>query len=227
MIGGIPLGFSEPLVLIGLITLPVLWWLLRLIPPRPRRLEFPPTHLLLDIAPREQTPARTPWWLMLLRLGLAALVIIAAAGPLWHPPLATTKTGAPVAILIDDGWAAAATWDAHMRTADDIIARAQDDRRAVALIPLSEGPHDISLATANSARVRLQQLRPAPLYGRPRCGAAVAGAVPVAHAERRTGMAVRRRRSRSWRRLRKDLARTIGRHPITVVSRRYFRARAR
>ncbi len=162
MIGGIPLGFTEPLVLIGLITLPVLWWLLRLIPPRPRRLDFPPTRLLLEIAPREETPARTPWWLTLLRLLLAAFVIIAAAGPLWHPPLATTKTSAPVAIMIDDGWTAAAAWDARLRTADDIIARAEDDRRAVALIPLSEGPHDISLETADSARVQLQQIRPVP-----------------------------------------------------------------
>jgi hypothetical protein len=53
MIGGLPLGFAEPLVLIGLLTLPVLWWLLRLIPPRPRRIDFPPTRLLLEIAPRE------------------------------------------------------------------------------------------------------------------------------------------------------------------------------
>jgi len=162
MIGGLPLGFAEPLVLIGLLTLPVLWWLLRLVPPRPRRLDFPPTRLLLEMAPREETPARTPWWLTLLRLALAALVIIAAAGPLWHPPLATTKTRAPVAILIDDSWTAATTWDARVRTADDIILRAQDDSRAVALIPLSAGPHDISLETADSARVRLHQLEPAP-----------------------------------------------------------------
>ncbi len=162
MIGAFPLGFAEPLVLIGLLTLPVLWWLLRMIPPRPLRLEFPPTRLLLEIAPREETPARTPWWLTLMRLALAALVIVAAAGPLWHPPLATTKTRAPVAILIDDGWTAAATWDARVRTADDIISRAEDDRRAVALIPLSQGPHDISLETAGSARVRLHQMRPVP-----------------------------------------------------------------
>ena len=159
---GLPLGFAEPLVLIGLLTLPVLWWLLRLIPPRPRRIDFPPTRLLLEIAPREETPARTPWWLTLMRLGLAALVIVAAAGPLWHPPLATTKTRAPVAILIDDGWAAAATWDARVRTADDILARADDDRRAVALVPLSQGPRDISLETADSARVRLHQMKPVP-----------------------------------------------------------------
>ena len=84
MIGGLPLGFAQPLVLLGLLGLPVLWWLLRLVPPRPRRINFPPTRLLFEIAPKEETPARTPWWLVLLRLTLAALVIIAAAGPLWN-----------------------------------------------------------------------------------------------------------------------------------------------
>jgi len=162
MIGAIPIGFAQPLALIGLLTLPVLWWLLRLIPPRPRRVDFPPTRLLLEINPKEETPARTPWWLTLLRLALAALVIIAAAGPLWHPPLAATTSRAPIALLIDDSWAAAATWDARTRTADDIIARAEDDRRAVALIPLSEGARDISLEPAGSARVRLHQIRPKP-----------------------------------------------------------------
>ena len=162
MIGGIPLGFAEPLVLIGLLTLPALWWLLRLVPPRPRRMDFPPTRLLMEIAPREETPARTPWWLTLLRLLLAAVVIVAAAGPLWNPPLATTASRAPIAILIDDGWTAAATWDARLRTADDIITRAESDRRPVALIPLSEGTRDISFAPTASARVRLQLIKPKP-----------------------------------------------------------------
>ena len=162
MIGVLPLGFAEPLMLVGLVALPVLWWLLRLIPPRPRRIEFPPTRLLFDIVPSEETPARTPWWLTLLRLALAALVIIAAAGPLWHPPGAATQTQAPVALLLDDSWSAAATWDARLRTADDILARAEDDRRAVAIVQLSEGPHDISLDPAGSARVRLHQIKPAP-----------------------------------------------------------------
>ena len=162
MIGGLPIGFAEPLVLIGLLTLPVLWWLLRLIPPRPRRIDFPPTRLLLEIAPKEETPARTPWWLTLMRLALAGLVIIAAAGPLWHPPLATSTLRGPIGLLIDDSWAAATTWEARRRTADDIITRAEDDRRAVALIPLSEGTRDISLEPAGSARVRLHKMTPKP-----------------------------------------------------------------
>ena len=106
---GLPLGFAQPLVLLGLLSLPVLWYLLRLIPPRPKRIEFPPTRLLFDITPKEDTPARTPWWLTLLRLVLAALVIFAAAGPLWNPPVATSTGATPIALLIDDGWGAAST----------------------------------------------------------------------------------------------------------------------
>ncbi|HEY4774750.1 MAG TPA: BatA domain-containing protein, partial [Xanthobacteraceae bacterium] len=155
------LGFAQPLALIGLLSLPVLWWLLRLIPPRPRRVAFPPTRLLFDIAPKEETPARTPWWLTLLRLTLAALVIIAAAGPLWNPPIATSQSKVPLALLIDDGWSAASTWDQRMRTIEDLIARAETDNRGVALVALSE-PRDISLEMPAAARVRLRQISPKP-----------------------------------------------------------------
>jgi hypothetical protein len=162
MIPGLPLAFAQPLVLLALIGLPVLWWLLRLVPPRPRRIAFPPARLLFDIAPREETPARTPWWLTLLRLMLAALVILVAAGPLWNPPIATSEKSAPLALLIDDSWSAAATWTARMRTAEDLIARAEQDNRAVALVPLSETQRDLSLETPGAARVRLRQIAPKP-----------------------------------------------------------------
>ncbi|HMJ27755.1 MAG TPA: DUF4159 domain-containing protein [Xanthobacteraceae bacterium] len=158
----LPLGFAQPLVLLGLLSLPVLWWLLRLIPPQPRRVAFPPTRLLFDITPKEETPQRTPWWLTLLRLTLAALVIIAAAGPLWNPPVATATAKAQLALLIDDGFPAAGTWDARMRTAEDLIARAEADNRGVALIPLSEPTRDISLETPAAARVRIKQMKPRP-----------------------------------------------------------------
>jgi hypothetical protein len=159
---GLPLGFAQPLVLLGLLSLPVLWWLLRLIPPQPRRINFPPTRLLFDIAPKEETPQRTPWWLTLLRLACAALVIIAAAGPLWNPPVATSTAKAPLALLIDDGFPAAGTWDTRMRTAEDLIARADADNRGVALISLSEPNRDVSFETPAAARVRLKQIRPKP-----------------------------------------------------------------
>jgi hypothetical protein len=162
MIAGIPLAFAQPLVLLGFIALPLLWWLLRLVPPRPRRIDFPPARLLFEIAPKEETPSHTPWWLILLRLTLAALIIVAAAGPLWNPPLAASNPGAPLLMMIDDGWAAANTWDERIRTADELAGRAEADRRGVALVPLSDTGRDISLQTAAAARVQIMQLKPKP-----------------------------------------------------------------
>jgi hypothetical protein len=72
---GLPLGFAQPLVLLGLLSIPVLWWLLRLIPPQPRRIDFPPTRLCSRSSRRKKRQQKTPWWLTLLRLTLATLVI--------------------------------------------------------------------------------------------------------------------------------------------------------
>jgi hypothetical protein len=163
MIAGLPLSFAEPILLLGLLSLPVLWWLLRVMPPRPRRIEFPPTRLLFDIAPKEETPSRTPWWLTALRLLAATLIIFAAAGPIWNPP--TGIAGAsrvPLVILLDDGWSAAASWDTRIKAADELIANADNDRRGVALVPLSEPTRDITVMPGGAARVALRQLAPKP-----------------------------------------------------------------
>ena len=162
MIAGLPLSFAEPLLLLGLLSLPALWWLLRVMPPRPRRVEFPPTRLLFDIQPREETPSRTPWWLTLLRLLAAALVIFAAAGPIWNPQTGLASSKVPLVILLDDGWSSASSWDARIRAADELIANADNDRRGVALVPLSESARDITLMPAGTARVALRQFTPKP-----------------------------------------------------------------
>ena len=158
MMFGLPLSFAEPLLLIGLVSLPLLWWLLRVMPPRPRRIEFPPTRLLFDIAPKEETPSRTPWWLTALRLTAAALVILAAAGPIWNPQTGVASRSTPLVILLDDGWSAASSWDTRIRAADGLIANADTDRRGIALVPLSDPTRDITIMPAGTARVALRQL---------------------------------------------------------------------
>src|SRR6266851_9844235 len=99
------LAFASPWLLSALVALPIIWWLLRVTPPAPRRVRFPAIRLLLGLTPREETPARTPWWLILLRTVLAALVIVALAHPLLNPQahLAGTER---LTQIIDDGWTA-------------------------------------------------------------------------------------------------------------------------
>jgi len=65
-------------------SLPVLWWLLRMIPPQPRRIDFPPTRVVVPDQTKQETRGARLGWLNLLRLTLATLVILAAAGPLWN-----------------------------------------------------------------------------------------------------------------------------------------------
>src|SRR3546814_12540075 len=87
------LAFATPWALVALAALPVLWWLLRITPPQPKDITFPPLRLLLMLQPREETPAHTPLWLLLLRLLLAALAIIALAGPGLNPQPAQQGDG--------------------------------------------------------------------------------------------------------------------------------------
>ena len=82
------LVFTYPLLLLALLGLPILWLLIRITPPQAHILFFPPLRLILDLDPEQHVPARSPWWLTVLRLLIAALTISAAAGPLWqqHDP---------------------------------------------------------------------------------------------------------------------------------------------
>ncbi|CAA0095759.1 Uncharacterised protein [Starkeya nomas] len=159
---GLPLAFTTPLLLAALAGLPLLWFLLRLVPPRPRRVSFAPTRLLLDIPPKEETPARTPWWLTALRLLLAAIIIFAAAGPIWNPPVAGPASSGPVVLLIDSGWPAAATWSARRASAEGVVADADLEGRGIILVPTGEPPLEPRVMAPNEARERLRTLAPVP-----------------------------------------------------------------
>ena len=95
------LTFTTPLALGALLLLPVIWWLLRFTPPRPETVRFPAIRLLLGLRNREEKPDKTPWWLLLLRLALAALVIIGVSQPLYSPGRIGTLTNTPVLLVVD------------------------------------------------------------------------------------------------------------------------------
>ncbi len=158
------LSFISPWLLTALAGLPVLWWLLRVTPPAPRLLRFPAIRLLFGLNEDEQTPSRTPWWLILLRIIVAALVILALAHPLWNAGDRFAVRG-PLVIVVDDGFAAARGWRERQRAAETLIARAERAQRAVVLMatarPADGGPIAASsLLTPSAARSALQALQP-------------------------------------------------------------------
>lgn len=129
-----PLAFANAAALWALLTLPLIWWLLRLTPPRPERVSLRPVRFLLDLVSKEETPHKTPWWLMLLRIALVALVIIALARPQLVPEVTAEVSGdGPVLVIIDDGWASATRWHSMANAATGILDKAAEAGRTVVL----------------------------------------------------------------------------------------------
>src|SRR5688572_19104271 len=101
-------AFTAPWLLLGLVTLPILWWLLRAIPPAPARRAFPGVRLLLGLTDPEKMPERTPWWLLLLRMAALGAAIVAFAGPVLNPR--PEGSSDPLLVLLDGGWGDAPDW---------------------------------------------------------------------------------------------------------------------
>ena len=116
-------AFAAPGMLALLLVLPVIYWLLRLIPPLPKLVRFPAIRLLIGLEPSEQTPMKMPWWLLLLRMLLAAALILAVARPLLNPQADLPGKG-PLLLVIDDGWSSAPGWTTRIVHAERLIQRA-------------------------------------------------------------------------------------------------------
>ena len=142
------LAFLNPWLLGALATLPIIYWLLRTVPPRPRQVTFPPTRILVGLENQEKTPAKSPWWLTLIRLLAATFIILALAEPVLNPSREAALDGkGPVAILVDNGWASAAHWSERERMIDRVIAEAESHNRPVVVVPTA------SAAKAVTARI--------------------------------------------------------------------------
>lgn len=164
------LSFAAPWALGALVTLPVIWWLLRINPPAPKRIIFPAVRLLLGMPRTEETPVHTPPWLLLLRLLIAALVILAVAHPLLNARDTVQGEGALV-LVIDDGWSAAPNWAERMSLAESRIEQARRDGRSVVVAttsPTAAGPDDQmtfqinGLVPASDALALVRALEPKP-----------------------------------------------------------------
>ena len=160
------LSFLVPWILATLVALPVLWWLLRLTPPSPKRIHFPAIRLLFGLRPREETPYRTPWWLILLRVAIAAFVILALSHPVWNAGQDFARKG-NVLIVIDNGWASAPHWDTMQNAANDLIDRADREGRTIFLSPTAPAFGQTNLAPPNGlapaqAKSALANLAPQP-----------------------------------------------------------------
>lgn len=159
------LAFLNPWLLLALGSLPIIYWLLRTVPPRPEQHTFPPTRILVGIENREKTPAKSPWWLLLIRLLAAALVILALSEPILNPERSSPLTGdGPVAIVVDNGWPSAPDWSARQAMIDRFITTAETQSRPVVIVPtaFSGQTFEARIEAPAQARATARALMPQP-----------------------------------------------------------------
>ena len=159
-------AFAAPGMLALLLALPVIYWLLRMIPPLPRLVRFPAIRLLIGLEPTEQTPMKMPWWLLLLRMLLATALILAVARPLLNPQADLPGKG-PLMLVIDDGWSSAPGWTTRLAHAERLIQRAERGGRLVALVGTAPAPLDApsvrrGALRPDETRTLLRAFRPKP-----------------------------------------------------------------
>jgi len=160
------LALAAPWLLLALAALPALWWLLRVTPPAARRVRFPALRLLMGLQPREETAARTPWWLLALRLSIAALLIVGLADPVVNPPERLHGDG-PLVLVIDTGWPAGATWGDTRAAARRWLDRAARSGKRVVVLPTARAAPDTPPGASRAldpaaARERVNALEPHP-----------------------------------------------------------------
>lgn len=159
-----PIGFAAPWVLTALIALPVLWLLLRAVPPALREVTFPGTALLAGLPDPAPIARRTPWWLLALRLAAIAGLILALAGPVWKPAPDDAGTG-PLLVVIDAGASAAPGWEGARARAVAALDRAESAGRPAALLVADGAPGQgdtIPFQPAADLTARLRGAAPQP-----------------------------------------------------------------
>lgn len=150
------LAFVSPWLLLGLILLPLLWWLLKLTPPAPKNQRFAAVRLLFGLENQEKTPASAPWWLVLIRLAAMALLVLGLAQPLVNPDKELPGSG-PVLLVVDNGWAAARNWSLTESNLRGIVAQAEREDRSVVL--LTTAPNEAGKPPQHSGVLRAADIK--------------------------------------------------------------------
>ena len=186
-------------------------------PPQPRRIDFPPLRIMLDLLPERETPARTPWWLLLMRLAIAGAAD-RRRGRTGLEPRRGRRPSGPLLVLVDNGFTAAHDWrdrvaarleriDAAERDGGRVVARRRDRRPAADIQPLAAG------GGAGAAA----RLKPRPYLPDRRAHLAPLAALPRRDARRGDRLDQRRRRRRRGPSFQRRPGARDGDRPLTVL----------
>ncbi|MBO42591.1 MAG: hypothetical protein CMM28_02600 [Rhodospirillaceae bacterium] len=160
------IAFVSPWLLLGLLLLPVLWWLLKLTPPAPQTQRFAAVRLLFGLENQEKTAASAPWWLVLIRLAAIVFLLLGLSQPLINPEKTLPGSG-PILLVVDNGWASARNWSATHTHLQDIVAQAEREGRTIVMLATATSetgkpPQHSGVLRGADAKGLIEKLKPLP-----------------------------------------------------------------
>ncbi len=160
-----PLAFHHPWILLGLLGIPLLWILIRLMPPSSSVIAFPAVRLLHHLRSPEEIAKTAPWWLLLLRISFVIAMILGFSHPVLVPQDDLPGKGALI-LVINNDWSSARNWPKRIRAARSLIKHAERENRSIYIIttiPVAQNPVSFdNKFTPPTAQNYLKTLQPRP-----------------------------------------------------------------
>ncbi len=152
--------FAYPFILIALAVLPVIWLLLRAVPPTPVQRTFAAVTLLLGLKDKDQVSERTPLWLLLMRMIALGAIIFGLAKPeLRYGENSFTQDR--MLIVLDGGFAHEKFAQGHREQIETLLSSAETDQKLIAVLDIAN-PDALDWQTADFHQERLANWTPKP-----------------------------------------------------------------
>ena len=153
------LGITTPWLLLAFILLPVLWFVLRAVPPAAKRRRFPGVTLLLELRDYDTEPDNTPWWLLLLRTIIISCLIVGFSEPFLNFDSIDDKN-ADLLVIMDGSWADAPNWKSQKKEALRVVQQAKNSGQKVAFLQLTDPIDSLVFSAASDAQRQIQAAEP-------------------------------------------------------------------
>jgi len=158
------ISLQSPEYLWALLAVPMLWWLLRLIPPDAVRRRFPSLRLLQNLPRLRPQTAFTPFWLLILRGIIMLLFVFAFAAPIWSDgDMDLPPPDQPIILLFDNCWAAVPNFQAMEEKALSILDPLPPEQNIAVLVACPTGADPLisqGVVPVPRARALIRHIKP-------------------------------------------------------------------
>ena len=127
------LAFSNHLALIGLFALPLVFYIIKLLPPAPKKMFFSSFYLIKSMEKVSVTKKNVPIWLLIYRIILITLIILFFSAPYLNimNKKNTSNTIKNYVIIADIGWSMSKEWDKFKKIVSEISVEAEKKNKKI------------------------------------------------------------------------------------------------